>query len=142
MRQGTKGYYRFTDGTYICPSVRTVKLHLQTVNRLYHRYRRYRWTRFSRATSCLGITSRHHRILQIYGWCIHLSIRTDGQPSFTDGKLPLPSVPSVPSVPMDMVFKGNPVPWDNVKAPKDITDLPMVYTSVHRYGQTNFIYGR
>ena len=50
---------------YICPSVRTDNLHLPTVNWIYHRYR---WTRFSRATSCVGIMSRHQRIVQMYRW--------------------------------------------------------------------------
>ena len=59
--------------------------------------------------------------------------------SITGGKLNLPSVPSVP---MDKVFEGYLVPWYNVKAPKDITDIPMVYTFVHRYGRTTSIYRR
>ena len=45
--------------------------------------------------------SRHQRILQIYGLYIYfMSIGTDGQPPFTDGKSNLPSVP------MDKVFEG------------------------------------
>ena len=38
----TKGFYTFIDGVFISPSVRTDNLALPTVNRLYHRYRRYR----------------------------------------------------------------------------------------------------
>ena len=78
-------------------------------------------------TSCLGITLRHQRILKIYRWYIHLSIGTDGQPPFTDGQ----------------GFRGYLVPWYNVKAPKDITDLRIVYLfHVHRYGRTTSIYRR
>ena len=159
----TKGFYTSTDGVFISPSVRTDNLALPTVNCLYHRYCRYRWTRFSKATSCpcnnanyllhqtilnihrwcihfsLGrpdnlalptvscLYHRYHRyrwtrfsratscpcnnanylihqtILHIHRWCIHFSIGADGQPRFTDGKLPLLSVPTVP---MDKVFEG------------------------------------
>ena len=53
------------------------------------------------ATSSLGITLKHQRILQIYRWYIHLSIGTDRQRPFNDGKLDLPSVPSLP---MNKVF--------------------------------------
>ena len=48
----TKGFYTFTDGVFIFPSVRTDNLALPTVNCLYHPYRRYQWTRFPKATSC------------------------------------------------------------------------------------------
>ena len=48
----TKGFYTFTDGLFISPSVRTDNLALPTVNCLYHPYRRYQWTRFPKATSC------------------------------------------------------------------------------------------
>ena len=97
----TKVY--ITDGVLIYPSVRVEKNSLLTVNCHYHRYR---WTRFSRATSCLWNNANylfHQRILHINRWCINFSIGTDGQPRFTDGKLPLPSVPSVL---MDKVFEG------------------------------------
>ena len=58
------------------------------VNCLYHPYRRYRWTRFLRATSCPWNNANylfHQRIKYIHRWCIHFSIGTDGQPRFTDG---------------------------------------------------------
>ena len=83
----TKPY--IPDGVLICPSVRAEKNSLPTVNYLYHRYRRYYLL--------------YQRILNIQRWRIHFSIGTNGQPRFTDGKLPLPSVPSVP---MDKVSKG------------------------------------
>ena len=54
-----------------------------TVNCLYYRCRRYRWTRFSRATSCPWNNADylfHQRILHIHQWRIHFSIGTDGQP--------------------------------------------------------------
>ena len=95
-----------TDGVLICPSVQAQKNSLPTVNCLYHRYRRYRWTRFLRATSCPYNNANylfHQRILYIHRWCIHFSNGTDGQPRFTDGKL---SLPSVPSAPIDKVFEG------------------------------------
>ena len=80
------------------------------VNCLYHPYRRYRWTRFLRATSCPWINANylfHQRILHIHRWCLHFSIGTDGQPRFTDGKLPLPSVP------MDRFLRATSCPWNN-----------------------------
>ena len=88
--------------------LRTDNLALPTVNCLYHRYRRYRWIRFLKATSCPWNNANylfHQTILHIRRWCIHFSIGTDGQPRFTVGKLPLPSVPSVP---MDKFFRGLP----------------------------------
>ena len=106
----TKVY--ITNGVLIYPSVRAEKNSLLTVNCLNHRYRRYRWTRFSRATSCPWNNANylfHQRILHINRRCIHFSIGTDGQPRFTDGKLPLPSVPSVP---MDKVFEGYLLPLE------------------------------
>ena len=108
----TKRFYTFTDGVFISPSVRTDNLALPTVNCLYHPYRRYRWTRFLRATSCPWTNANylfHQTILHIHQWHIHFTISTDGQPRFTDGKLPLPSVPSVP---MDKVFEGYLIPLD------------------------------
>ena len=69
----TDGQLRFTDGQLV-----------------YHRYRPYRWTRFVGATLCPCNNANyliHERILHIYRSCIHLSIRTDGQLRFTDGKL-------------------------------------------------------
>ena len=48
----TKGFSTFTDGAFSSPSVWTDSISLPTVNCLYHRYRRYRWTSFSTATSC------------------------------------------------------------------------------------------
>ena len=95
-----------TDGVLICPSARAEKNSLPTENILYHRYRRYRWTRFFKATSCPCNNANyllHKTILHIHRWCINFSIGADGQPPFTDGKLPLPSVLSVP---MDKVFEG------------------------------------
>ena len=74
---------------------------------LYQRYRPYRWTRFLRPTSCPWNNANylfHQRIRHIHRWCIHFPIGTDGQPRFTDGKLPLPSVTTVP---MDKVFEGS-----------------------------------
>ena len=106
----TKVY--ITDGVLIYPSVRAEKNSLLTVNCLYHRYRRYRWTRFSRATSCPWNNANylfHQRILHINRRCIHFSTGTDGQPHFTDGKLPLPSVPSMP---MDKVSQGYLMPLE------------------------------
>ena len=106
----TKVY--ITDGVLIYPSIRAEKNSLPTVNCLYHRYRRYRWTRFLRATSCPWNNAHylfHQGILHIHRWCIHFSIGTDGQPRFTDGKLPLPLVRSVP---MDKVFEGNLMPLE------------------------------
>ena len=106
----TKVY--ITDGALIYPSVQAEKNSLLTVNCLYHRYRRYRWTRFSRATSCPWNNANylfHQRILHINRRCIHFSIGTDGQPPFTDGKLPLPSVPSMP---MDKVSQGYLMPLE------------------------------
>ena len=108
----TKGFYTFTDGVFISPSVRTDNLALPTVNCLYHPYHWYRWTRFLRATSCPWNNANclfHQRILHIHRWCIHFSIGTDEQPRFTDGKLPSPSVPSVP---MDKVFEGYLMPLE------------------------------
>ena len=101
-----------TDCVFISLSVRTDNRPLPTVNCLYHRYRRCRWTRFPRATSCPWNNANylfHQRILHIHRWRIHFSIGTDGQPRFTDGKLPLPSVPLVP---MDKVFEGYLMPLD------------------------------
>ena len=69
----TDGQLRFTDGKLV-----------------YHLYRPCRWTRFLRATLCPCNNANyliHERILYIYRSCIHLSIRTDGQLRFTDGKL-------------------------------------------------------
>ena len=69
----TDGQLRFTDGQLV-----------------YHRYRPYRWTRFSGATLCPCNNANyliHERILHIYRSCIHFSIRTDGQLRFTDGQL-------------------------------------------------------
>ena len=86
----TKGFYTFTDGVFISPSVRTDNLALPTVSCLYHRYRRYQWTRFSKATSCPWTKANylfHQTILHIHRWCIHFSIGTDEQPRFTDGNL-------------------------------------------------------
>ena len=101
----TKEVYTLTDGVFISPSVPTDNLALPTVNCLYHPYRWYRWTRFLRATSCPWNNANYlfyQTILDIHRWCIHFSVGTDGQPRFTDGKLPLPSVPSVP---MEKVFE-------------------------------------
>ena len=86
---GTDGQPRFTDGKLPSPSVPW-----------------YRWTRFSRATSCPCNNANYlfqQTILQLHQWCIYFSIGTDGQPRFTDCKLPLTSVPSAP---MDKVFEG------------------------------------
>ena len=108
----TKEFYTFIDGVFISPSVRTNNLALPTVNCLYHPYRRYRCTRFLRATSCPWTKAKylfHQTTLDIHRWCIHFSIGTDEQPRFTDGKLPLPSVPSVP---MDKVFEAYLVPLE------------------------------
>ena len=92
---------------------RTTSLY-RPVNCLYHPYRRYQCTRFPKATSCPWTKDNylfHQTILDIHRWCINFSIGTDGQPRFTDNKLPLPSVPSVP---MDKVFGGLPHgPWNN-----------------------------
>ena len=41
---------------------------------------------------------------------------------------------------MDKVSDGYIIPLHNAKAPKDITDLSMVYSLVHRYKQTTSIY--
>ena len=85
----TKRFYTFTDGVFISPSVRTDNLALPTVNCLYHRYRRYRWTLFFKATSCPCYNANyllHKTILHIHRWCIHFSIGADGHPPFTDGK--------------------------------------------------------
>ena len=75
----TKVY--ITDAVLIYPSVRAEKNSLLTVNCLYHRYRRYRWTRFSRATSCPWNNANylfHQRILHIHRYVfISLSVRTD-----------------------------------------------------------------
>ena len=108
----TKGFYTFTDGVFISPSVRTDNLALPTVNCLYNRYHWYRSTRFSIATSCPWNNANYlfnQTILYIHRWCIHFSIDTDGQPRFTDSKLPLPSIPSVT---MDKVFKGYLMPLE------------------------------
>ena len=106
----TKVY--ITNGVLIYSSVRAEKNSLPMVNCLYHRYPRYRWTRFLRPTSCPWNNANylfHQRILHTHRWRIHFSIGTNGQPRFTDGKLPLPSVPSVP---MGKVFEGYLMPLE------------------------------
>ena len=102
-----------TDVVFISPSVRTDNISLPTVNCLYHRYRQYRWTSFSTATSCPWNNANYQfyqRIFNVYRWCIQFSIGTDGQHRFTNGKFPLPSVPSVP---MDKLFEATSCPCSN-----------------------------
>ena len=85
---------------------------LPMLNCLYRGFRRYRLTRFSKATSWPWAKANymlHQAILPIHRWCIHFFIGTDEQPRFTDGKLPLSSVPSVP---MDKVFEGYLMPLE------------------------------
>ena len=86
----TKGFCSFTDRVFISPSVPTDNFDLPMEQLVYHLYRPCRWTRFLRATLCPCNNANyliHERILYIYRSCIHLSIRTDGQLRFTDGKL-------------------------------------------------------
>ena len=77
---GTSGEELFTDGKLPLPSVPSIPM-----------------DKVLRATSCPWNNANylfHQRILHIHRLCIHFSIGTDGQPRFTDGKLPIPSVPS------------------------------------------------
>ena len=71
----TKGFSTFTDGVFISPSVRTDSISLPTVNCLYHRYRRYRWTSFSTATPCPCNNANYEfyqRIFYRYRWTTSL----------------------------------------------------------------------
>ena len=92
-----------TDGVLICPTIRAEKNSLPTVNLPLPSVPSVPMDKVFEGYLMPANYLFHQSILHVHRWCIHFSVGTDGQPRFTDGKLPLPSVLSVL---MDKVFEG------------------------------------